>query len=271
MSSASRPVIRIVHHMARSGGTLISRCLGCMNHVTLLSEIHPVGSLKYGPQFNPVMQAHRWFGLLTAGDIAATQRSPPMDFADVIELVARRCAERNRVLVIRDWTHIDFTGVPFCAPTYRLATADALRERFDVIQTATVRHPINQWLSFDLDVGKGRLSLEDFLHGYRLFAEQCIRIGFVRFEDFIKYPEDNMRELCSQLRMVYDPMFLEHWREYKAITGATGRAMTLREIAPPPEKRVPADLLNRFSGNHEYWQSLELLGYPHLDRPVSDA
>jgi hypothetical protein len=263
MSSTSRPVIRIIHHLARSGGTLISRCLGCMRHVVLLSEIHPVGSLKYGPQFNPVMQAHQWFGMLTAEDVAAMRRSPTMNFADVIELISRRCAEQNRVLVIRDWTHVDFTGVPFCTPCYRLTTTEALCDRFDVLQTTTVRHPVDQWLSFDLDVGKGRLSPEDFLHGYRLFAEQCVRIGFMRFEDFVSSPADKMRELCLRLKMDYDPRFLDRWSGYKLITGATGRAMSRTEITVPPKKHVPVDLLKRFSDNREYRQSLALLGYSH--------
>ena len=34
----ARPTLRLVHHMARSGGTLISKCLGCMTGVLLLSE-----------------------------------------------------------------------------------------------------------------------------------------------------------------------------------------------------------------------------------------
>ena len=43
-SNNTKPGIRILHHMARSGGTIISRCLGCMKDVILLSEIHPLGS-----------------------------------------------------------------------------------------------------------------------------------------------------------------------------------------------------------------------------------
>ena len=63
---AARPMLRLVHHMARSGGTLFSRCLGCMSGVLLLSEIHPLGTA----QFNPLVQAQRWYGLLSSQDLA---------------------------------------------------------------------------------------------------------------------------------------------------------------------------------------------------------
>jgi len=36
-----KPRIRLLHQLGRSGGTLISRCLGSMQGVVLLSEIHP--------------------------------------------------------------------------------------------------------------------------------------------------------------------------------------------------------------------------------------
>ena|GEM_PF-4627496 len=33
--------LRIIHQLARSGGTLLNRCLGCMPGILMLSEIHP--------------------------------------------------------------------------------------------------------------------------------------------------------------------------------------------------------------------------------------
>lgn len=40
----SRALLRIVSNLPRPGSTLISRCLGCMEGVVLLSEIHPRGA-----------------------------------------------------------------------------------------------------------------------------------------------------------------------------------------------------------------------------------
>lgn len=262
-----KPTVRIIHHLARAGGTLISRCLGSMQHVMLLSEIHPMGVDLYSPTHNPLAQAQRWFGLFTDNDIAIFQKIPTMNFATAIELIARKCNERNRVLVLRDWTHLDFTAVPFYSvPCYRLTTAEALCERFTVIQTTTVRHPIDQWLSLSklLAVIKGQLSLENFLHGYRLFAEHCARIGFVRYEDFVNAPEAKTRELCERLNMQYDGGFLARWSSYNNITGETGsmsRAHT--EIKALSRQAIDSELLEQFERNPDYQASLVLLGYTH--------
>ena len=42
----SKPVIRLIHHFACSGGTLVSKCLSVMPNVFLLSEVHPHSDLQ---------------------------------------------------------------------------------------------------------------------------------------------------------------------------------------------------------------------------------
>ena len=153
---AARPTVRLVHHMARSGGTLISKCLGCMPGVLLLSEIHPLGT----NHFNPLVQAQRWYGLLSSQDLTELKARGRVGFADAIELIRRRAEECSQRLVIRDWSHLDFTGVPFVArPAHRLLTAEALAARYELRQVCTVRHPLDQWLSLSqLAVIRGRLN-----------------------------------------------------------------------------------------------------------------
>lgn len=269
MTSAgdSKPVVRLIHHMARSGGTLMSRCLGSMRHVLLLSEIHPLGVNLYSPKHNPVAQAQRWFSLFEERDIALLQRKPSMDFVAVIELILRRSREHDRVLVIRDWTHLDFTGVPFYpVPSYRLTLAEVLGRRFDLIQTTTVRHPIDQWLSLsNMAVMQNRLSLDNFLHGYRKFAEHCARIGFIRYEDFVQSPEDKMRDLCERLKISYDGKFLERWPSYNKVTGDVVDPVSLShtEIKKFPRKPIDSRLVEQFARNSDYQESLVLLGYAH--------
>jgi hypothetical protein len=44
-------VVRTLHHVACSGGTLISRCLAALPDVVVLSELNPTN--RHGPVFNP--------------------------------------------------------------------------------------------------------------------------------------------------------------------------------------------------------------------------
>lgn len=260
-ATETRPTIRLVHHMARTGGTVISKCLGSMERVALLSEIHPAG----GRWFNPLQQAHKWHGLLTEQDLARLRGGAPMPFHVAIALIEQRARERGLSLVLRDWSHLDFTAVPFLPqPSYRLTLAIALAPAFEIVHTATVRHPIDQWLSVSrLGVIKGRLGLADYLRGYRRFAEVAVRIGFLRYEDFAQDPEPAMALLCERLRLPYDPGFRERWMHYAKITGDTPPGPRPPEITPARRKPVPDELVAAFAGNEDYRRAIELLGYGH--------
>ena len=63
---ADKPAIRILHNMARSGGTLIAQCIGALPGVALLSEIHPDG-VRF---IDPLRQAQEWHGLIDAEEAA---------------------------------------------------------------------------------------------------------------------------------------------------------------------------------------------------------
>ncbi len=260
-SRAARPTLRLIHHMARSGGTLISKCLGCMAGVVLLSEIHPLGT----NQFNPLIQAQRWFGLLSSQDLHDLKARGRVGFADAIELIRRRAEDCSQRLVIRDWSHLDFTGVPFVAkPAHRLLTAEALKARFELVQVCTVRHPLDQWLSLSkLAVVQGRLTLAGYLAGYRRFAEVASSIGFQRFEDFTADPERAMRALSATLQLRYDRGFMERWRDYTFVTGDVAGGRGGGQIQPVPRRPAAPDLLAALAADADYQASLELLGYRH--------
>lgn len=256
----SKPKIRLLHHLARTGGTVISKCLGCMTGVMLLSEIHPSGA-RFG-SMGPLRQACDWFALLTPAEVDQGRSTP---FADMIALIHRRCAERGQQLVIRDWTHLDFLGVPFVPrPSYQLGLVRALEPTFTILGTATVRHPIDQFLSLRrLKLMQGVLDLGGFLRGYHRFAAVCRAIGFVRYEDFVLDPQGAMRTLCDRLALAYDPGFSARWAGYDKITGEVGAAATSGAIGRRPRESVEPGLIDAFAANADYRRALALLGYRH--------
>ena len=252
------PVVRILHQMARSGGTVLSKCIGCMQDIVLLSEIHPQGT-KW---INLLDQACHWFGLVETGELETLTNK--ISFIDAVSLIEEKCREQGKNLVIRDWSHLDFTAVPYVArPSYRLSLAESLADRFRLIQIATVRHPIDQWLSLRrLSIMQGKIDLEMFLTGYRKFAEQCQETGFIRYEDFVQSPEEKIEKLCQDLQISYDPDFINKWWPYSTITGDTNSERgSKKEIRLVPRRAIDSDTLNRFHENDDYHTSLELLGY----------
>lgn len=261
---SDKPNIRIIHHMARSGGTVICKCIATMHGVCLLSEIHPLGP-AVGPTFNPLTQAHQWYALLTPDDIKMLQeKQGGIQFADAISLVENRCRENNQILVIRDWTHMDFTGVPFVKPSYRLLTAEALADRFNILSVSSTRHPVTQWLSLNkLAIIKGKLSLEQYLTGYLNFAKAAVETGFQRYEDFVADPNSELKKICSVLDIKFDPEYENRWWKYENITGDNSRKEE-QVISPRKAKKISSDILAPFRADDNYWSALELLGYEDL-------
>lgn len=249
--------------MARSGGTLISKCLGTMNSAALLSEIHPLGT----EQFNPLQQAVVWHNLISKGEAKTWSRTrKQMGFVEILGEINKRARERGLALVVREWSHLDVIGRPFCKPPLRPVMLEALADRFEIAQAITVRHPVDQYLSLvRLDVVKG-LTVEEYLRGCRVFAEWAQAEGFIKYEDFTEDPGDSLRTLCESLRFEFDPTYAERWAAFDKVTGDTasantGRGATEARIRPLPRRETPEGLLETFRANADYARTIELLGY----------
>jgi hypothetical protein len=255
--------IRVLHNLGRSGGTLISRCLACMQDIVLLSEIHPKGSER----FNPLAQAQAWFRLFDEQELRRIHNAGRLNFLQQLDLIEQRCHELGKYLVVRDWAHVDFHAVPFTAQAcYELTTANVLEFSglFHLARMAVTRHPIDQWHSLSrLTFMRERLSLADFLYGYRRYAEQCSCLGFLRYEDFVAHPEDSMKSLCRSLELPYDSRFIHVWPDYDKITGDVGVGPVKREIKPAGRRELAPVQLDRFAENTDYQAALALLGYQH--------
>lgn len=259
---AADPPIRILHVLARSGGTLVGKCLGVMAEVMLLSEIHPYVA---GPM-GPVRQGERWFGLVTAEE--AERLEDPERFAEAIALLRHRAEAQGRKLILRDWSHIDFYGRPYNeAPSGRSILADTLAGTMTLRRAAVTRHPLDQLLSLGrLIIMNGHLDLEPFLQGYRRFAEMAAAVGFVRYEDLTTAPDATLGRLCGLLDVVFDPTYAGRWAGWEKITGDTGhsgRGNAEAVIRPIPRYPVPPDVLAYMAAHADYRTALALLGYEH--------
>lgn len=257
--------ISIIHNMARSGGTLIVKCLACMNGIIMLSEIHP--EIMQDP-FNPLTQANNWYKLFRQDDLLHIMNANKVPWLQAIELINRRSMQTGNQLLIRDWSHIDFTGVPwFQNPSFELTTAKLLANYYHIKNICTVRHPIDQWISLSkLAVIKDQLDIATYLKGYRAFAEKAYETGYIRYEDFTAAPQIFIEKICNKLGLRYDPTFMEKWFKYTNITGDTsnsggGRATQNKEIVVLKKRTLPKDLMRQFEHNIEFKRAIEILGY----------
>jgi protein O-GlcNAc transferase len=266
MLNMKQPKVRILHSLSRSGATLVCRCIGCMSNIILLSEIHPLSSRRASDKgqqsFDPLIQACYWHNILSPEDISVKQ----YNYIERIQLIVRGCNNNFKQLVIRDFTQIDFIGIPSrLEPSYYLRHAKLLSDYFDVIPFALVRHPIDMWLSQRTLPHYQSLAIDIFLDGYFEYAQQIQPIGFIRYEDFIEDPEKQMQIICYKLQIQFDRNFLTHWTSYDKITGDTDQAKSrgagLNKITSHPRRPIQDDTLNQFRANKKYWEALKLLNY----------
>jgi len=240
---------------------MLTRCLGSMSKLVVLSEVHP-RAMKHT---NPAWQAHEWFGLISASERAGFER-PGASFLEFITLVEQRARHKGKRLVIRDWPHLDYIGVPYGAPGMRPALVEALEPTFEIHAAVTVRHPLDQWLSLNnLDVIRGRLSVQDYLRGVRAFTEQIAGGAFTKFEDFTRDPMIELRQICERLGVAFDPSFMQRWHAYEKVTGDrkehASRGSGRREIRPLGRRECEPALLEQFRASEDYRVSCDLLGY----------
>ena len=240
--------IAILHQMARTGGTLICKCLGSMGGVALFSELHPDDR-----SFCPVRQALDWHALLTPEETANVTASP---YAEILVTIDRRAEAMGLSLLLRDWSHVDFTETSSLRP--RLY--EELRETFEIQRFCTVRHPLRQWSSLCKLMDK-RYEIRQFIKGYLAFARMAKEVGFVRYENFTEEPDASLREICTALGLRFDPGWRRRWADYSHVTGDSS---TARQIRPASLARVPESDLNEFRRNPDYAEALNVLGYEDL-------
>jgi hypothetical protein len=92
--------LAVYYSFARSGGTLINRCLGAIPANLVLSEVNPHGAVV------PVdAQAIEWIGLLRPDESEAFGRT---GYGAQVRTLAEAAAARSQHLVVRDWTILNF-------------------------------------------------------------------------------------------------------------------------------------------------------------------
>ena len=212
--------IRLIHNLPRSGGTIISKCLGAQKDVVLLSEIHPEGvtvSKKMGvnfPVFDPVYQIQRWNNLFKESEYKEILNSN-LKFEEKIELVYEKTELANKKLIIRDWSFVDFFGRPFVEPSYKNSLFEILSKKYRVMNFYLIRHPLNLFKSCYNNLGFFRrdYDFKFFLKGYRNYFLNASKGNICIFENFIERPEKNLKNMCDVLEIDYDNNYSERLKD----------------------------------------------------------
>jgi hypothetical protein len=250
--------------MGGCGGTLLSRCLGVLPGVNLLSEINPA-SVKLFPQFDPLYQDRNWLRLLHASDLdrfAAMDLGQTECFRELIRVFHERAVAAGGHLVLRDYNFVDFVGVPYTShPSRRLTIYSALPSHIPVRAVAFVRHPADQWSSLCKHQHvRTVLKPAWFSEAYAAFLREVEPMPRFRYEDFVERPAESLRTMCNELALPFDPAFSERFQQFASVTGDFTRQDD-PSISLPPPKTFPPEILEEFRSSAAYVRVCRDAGY----------
>lgn len=248
--------IGVLHHVACSGGTIISQCIAAMEDVCLLSEVHPFN--RYAPEFNPsnpLVLYEKNYGRLPSETTAGS-------FTWDISLLHRQATSMGKTLILRDHTHSEFFSGPPSSIDNTIGTTDCLATHFYTISILTVRHPLDSFLSLannGWDVQFMPNTLDEYCRRYIAFLERYREKPIYKYEDFCRDPDSTLERLCIDLHISYCSEYRSRLSSIK-VSGNSGRSSS-SEIKPRPRRPMNTSLLDQIRTSKNYKRLCDLLGY----------
>lgn len=220
---APRKVVTL-HHLACSGGTIITKAIAAMPGTMVLSEIHPDRAAQ------PAFHAHTQIRKGYEEELSRAHRGA-MRGHFIREMVIAHAIAKSlgKTLVIRDHAHVDFAW----RKDNHSMLIEQLHGQFEVTPIVTVRDPREVWLSakhegwFDGTVDelcRAHCNLLEAFEGAAVFA----------YEDFTQDPDACVRSMCDAAGIEFDPSFQSRLDDVQHLTGDSGRKSGV--IAPRPAK-----------------------------------
>jgi hypothetical protein len=236
-----------LHHLACTGGTIITKCLAAMEAAYVVSEVHPhvTTPLHFEPMA-PGLQFQTQYGRLTSSEMDRM-------FMAQVGVLDRRATRDGKVLLLRDHSHSDFTN-PAGAGRPVLSDLLAKRQGKRPPWAVTLRDPVESYLSLIALNWHHDQSFDAYCEGWLSFADAYAAAPRFLYEDFCADPMPVLGGLCEALGLAFEPDFQERLGS-RALTGDSGRSSTVIETRP--WRPVSTGLRDQASASPAYARILE--------------
>ncbi len=247
------PPVRIVHHFACTGGTLISKHLMAMPNVRFLSEMDPLSTLganSFAP--SDLIQQMRNSNRLVQDDLLVRI------FISGLHTVYDACRDKGERLVIRDHTHSHFcTETDF---TSRPTVAQMVMKDFNTKMVVTVRHPLDSYLSLRENgwVHFTPGTLNEYARRYLAFLTAHKQQKIIKYEDFVANPLDVLEQICDVLELAFYPD-IDGLVDGFSASGDSGRSGS--EIAPRTRRPIAPVVQVERDSAQSYLELCQALDY----------
>lgn len=249
--------IRMIHHFACSGGTLISKCIATSPNTVLFSEIDPLGTHHFAKPQRP------FFTTDLVADLHYSPRPLPAQvridhFIAGLGALHRSLSDLSQHIVLRDHAHSHFCMGPVIPdrPDLRQMAIQVAPVRALV----TVRHPLESFASIQANkfVHFTPGTLTEYCYRYQVFLDTHADAPLVRYEDFLETP----REVLGHMLTILDLQLADRFEQLAPLfrlSGDSGRGG--EKIAPRPRRRTMQELLEPGEDPAAYIALCNRLGY----------
>lgn len=250
-------IVRSVHHLPCTGGTLITKCLAAMPNVVVLNEVDPLSTMDIDsakPRFSP-----RDFGaLLRMGDRGVSTATLIDLFLNQLETLLRRTHMEGRRLLLRDHSASHFLAVP--DPGARPSLYSILLTRGTTVSITTVRDPIDSYLSMATLGWIGFLpaTFEEYCRRYLLFLDAHTTLPIFKYESFVANPAIEVAKICEHLHLAFSDEFIDTFDVFR-FSGDSGRTGDV--IGPRPRREFNSAQLEQIRSSSAYRMLCDRLHY----------
>jgi hypothetical protein len=249
--------IRMVHHFACSGGTLISKCIASMPNTQLLSEVDPL-STPVAPSDKSRFAPTDMISLMrqsTRGVSTELIFDLFLNNLGTIYLELLNCGLR---LILRNHAHSHYCRGAIIPE--RPSLLEMIETRFSTKSVVTVRDPIDSYMSLKNNGWVHFLpsTFDEYCARYAAFIRTYEGFPIIRYEDFINDPPSEMKKICNILDLPFNPDFREIFSVHR-ISGDSGRSGDT--IEQRPRRSIDAALLREMETSAKYQYVRSLLGY----------
>lgn len=181
---------------ARSGGTLMNKCLLNLSNTIVLSEINPnefgEGLWKKRPYIHEIiqLQVKKWYGIELQSKY----------FDDALLELINYCANNNIRLIIRDFSIADFVSSPLLQnqPKNQLSWIKWMENhQINFCSFSLIRHPMQVWISHKMP------EVNSFISYYKNFLQEIRKhnIPYYYYQSFTRNPLHVLNQILGQLQI----------------------------------------------------------------------
>jgi hypothetical protein len=255
--ASPREPIRTLHHLACTGGTLMSKCIAAMPNTQVLSEVDPLSTMQHNPN-KPRFAPTDMVQLMRQSTRGVSSQIVIDLFLNNLETIYSETVHAGQRLILRDHAHSHFCigGAIPDRPSFH----ELIQSRFPVLSVVTVRHPLDSFLSLKSNgwIQFNPPTFDEYCGRYIAFLNAHEGIPVIRYEDFVNTPQEVMSEICSRLEIPFSDQFIDLFSVF-ALTGDSGRRGNV--IESKPRRPINADLAADLAGSANYRLLQERLKY----------